>query len=71
MDRIEAEGLAKSRFSILEGLTKMRQLCNSPSLLNTQEGYGEDSIKADELMQILIEKPASTKHWSSHSSWAC
>jgi len=56
MTSIEEEGLAKTRFTILEGLTKMRQICDSPAILSTQEGYGNDSVKADELIEMLKEK---------------
>ena len=58
---MEEEGMAKSRFMILESLTKMRQICDSPALLNTQEGYGNDSVKADELMRMLREKMGKHK----------
>jgi non-specific serine/threonine protein kinase len=56
MRSIEEEGLAKTRFTILEGLTKMRQICDSPALLGTQEGYGNESVKAEELIGLLNEK---------------
>ncbi len=45
---------------ILAGLTKMRQICNSPSLLNDQEFYGNSSAKIDVLMEEIEAK--STEH---------
>ncbi|NBC81969.1 MAG: DEAD/DEAH box helicase family protein [Bacteroidetes bacterium] len=61
LGKIEEEGLNKSRFTILEGLTKMRQICDSPALLSTQEGYGNASVKADELTRLITTKIANHK----------
>jgi SNF2 family DNA or RNA helicase len=58
---IEEEGMNKARFAILDGLLKLRQICNSPKLLNTTEDYGSDSIKADELIRSIREKTGQHK----------
>ncbi len=34
LEKIEAEGIGKSKLYILEGLLRLRQICDSPSLLN-------------------------------------
>lgn len=44
------EELSSSSLHILQGLTKMRQICNSPALLSDEEFYGSQSAKMDELM---------------------
>lgn len=41
---------------MLAGLTKLRQICNSPALLNEEEYYGNDSAKIRVLMQEINEK---------------
>ena len=46
---------------ILAGLTKMRQICNSPSLLNDQEFYGNSSAKIDVLMEEIEAKSSEHK----------
>ena len=50
---VREEGLAKSRFKILQGLTKLRQICNHPMLLD--ESYTGGSGKFDMLMGMLKE----------------
>ncbi len=41
---------------MLAALTKLRQICNSPALLNEEEYYGNDSAKIRVLMQEIREK---------------
>ena len=42
--------LHSSSLHILQGLTKLRQICNSPALLADDEYYGDQSAKLDELL---------------------
>jgi non-specific serine/threonine protein kinase len=58
---IEKEGLGKSSMMVLDALLKLRQICNSPALLNTQEDFGSASIKTEELMAHLTEKTGQHK----------
>ncbi len=44
------EELQASGLHVLQGLTKLRQICNSPALLSDEEFYGDQSAKLDELM---------------------
>lgn len=53
LEKIDEEGMAKAGMYILEGLMKLRQICNSPALLNDTEDYGKDSIKLKELMEHI------------------
>ncbi|MBI9064135.1 MAG: DEAD/DEAH box helicase family protein [Marinilabiliaceae bacterium] len=53
---IEQETLEKSKLSVLEGLTKLRQICDSPALLNAEESLGDQSVKADELVRLITTK---------------
>ncbi len=48
---IEQEGLGNSRFMILEGLTKLRQLANHPRMV--EQGYNGDSGKLDDITHML------------------
>jgi SNF2 family DNA or RNA helicase len=48
---IESEGLGSSRFIILEGLTKLRQLANHPRMV--EQGYTGDSGKLEDITHML------------------
>jgi non-specific serine/threonine protein kinase len=55
-EQIEAEGINRSQMYILQGLTKLRQICNSTALASKDEDYGNHSAKLDELIIHLNEK---------------
>jgi non-specific serine/threonine protein kinase len=55
MGKIEEEGVAAAQMNILEGLLKLRQICDSPALLNDKEKYDEESIKLEMLTEQLLE----------------
>ena len=61
MGKIEEQGLAKSSFYVLEGLTKLRQICDSPGILNEEEKFPDVSAKADLLMQEIEENTGHHK----------
>lgn len=61
MEKIESEGLGKSKIHVLEGLMKLRQICDSPALLSDEENYGTDSVKIKELMRHITRKTANHK----------
>ena len=48
---ISSEGFDKSRIKILAGLTRLRQICNHPSLF--LENYDGESGKLDQLMELI------------------
>lgn len=58
---IEEEGLEKSKLHILQALTKLRQICNSPALLNEDSSYGSQSVKIKELVRHIREKTGHHK----------
>ncbi len=59
LENIEKEGVEKSAFVVLQGLTKLRQLANHPSMLHgTDES---ESGKFEEIMQTL-ESLIAEKH---------
>jgi SNF2 family DNA or RNA helicase len=46
---------------ILQGLTKLRQICNSPALLSDEEYYGSESAKLNELIEQIEMKSSQHK----------
>jgi SNF2 family DNA or RNA helicase len=52
---IEVQGIQKSQLTILQGLMKLRQICDSPAILNEEEKYPNHSIKLDELTREITE----------------
>jgi len=61
LSRVEKDGAGKSQMMILQGLTKLRQICDSPLLLNDEESYGNSSIKIKELLRHIEEKTDNHK----------
>ena len=55
MGVIEGQGIDKSQLTILQGLMKLRQICDSPAILNEEEKYPNHSIKLDELTREITE----------------
>ena len=52
---IEEQGIDKSQLTILQGLMKLRQICDSPAILNEEEKFPNNSIKLDELTREISE----------------
>jgi len=52
---IEEQGIQKSQLTILQGLMKLRQICDSPAILNEQEQFPNHSIKLDEIAREITE----------------
>ncbi len=60
-NRIKGDGLGKSSIYILEGLTKLRQICDSPAILNEEEKYPNTSTKLEELIREIEENTGRHK----------
>jgi non-specific serine/threonine protein kinase len=58
---IEAQGMQKSQLTILQGLMKLRQICDSPAILNEQEKFENHSIKLEELGREITENISNHK----------
>lgn len=58
---IEREGFSKAKFSILQGIMKLRQVCCAPQLLKDEEFTTTESIKLDMLMQELKNNVQDSK----------
>ncbi len=52
---IEEQGIQKSQLTILQGLMKLRQICDSPAILNEEVVYPNNSIKLEELTREITE----------------
>lgn len=52
---IDEQGIQKSQLTILQGLMKLRQICDSPAILNEQEQFPNHSIKLEELAREITE----------------
>lgn len=53
--------ISQASMHILAGMTKLRQICNSPALLNDEAFYGESSSKLDELLEQIESKSKEHK----------
>ena len=52
---IDEQGVGRSQLTILQGLMKLRQICDSPAILNEDEKYPNHSIKLEELTREITE----------------
>jgi non-specific serine/threonine protein kinase len=58
---IEEQGIQKSQLTILQGLMKLRQICDSPAILNEEEKLENHSIKLEELVREITENIGNHK----------
>lgn len=58
---IEVQGIQKSQLTILQGLMKLRQICDSPAILNETEKFENHSIKLEELSREITENISNHK----------
>ncbi len=61
LEKIEEMGMAKSGMYILEGLLRLRQICDSPLLVKDAELKIQNSIKIDELLREIEENTGNHK----------
>jgi non-specific serine/threonine protein kinase len=58
---IESNGIQKSQLTILQGLMKLRQICDSPAIMNETEKFPNHSIKLEEIGRELTENISNHK----------
>jgi non-specific serine/threonine protein kinase len=58
---VEQQGINKSQLTILQGLMKLRQICDSPAIMNEQDKFPNVSIKLDELVREITENISNHK----------
>ena len=61
LQKSDSDDLLNKNMHILQGLTKLRQICDSPALLSDQEYYGSESAKMDELMEQIEQHSSEHK----------
>lgn len=61
MQKINLDGIKKSSFEILEGMTRLRQICDSPQLIKDTSFGTTESTKIRELLRELNENVAEHK----------
>ena len=61
MGTIQEQGIQKSQLTILQGLMKLRQICDSPAILNETEKMENHSIKLEELAREITENISNHK----------
>jgi SNF2 family DNA or RNA helicase len=61
LNKIDENGVENAQMYILEGLTKLRQICNSTALIPGEEDYGNHSVKLDLLIENIKEKTGNHK----------
>jgi SNF2 family DNA or RNA helicase len=54
LGEIEEKGIGRSQMSILTGLTKLRQICDSPAILKGEE-YENHSVKIEEIAREMAD----------------
>lgn len=57
---VEAQGIQRSQFTILQGLMKLRQICDSPFILK-DENYPKVSVKLEEIAREIDENISDHK----------
>ena len=61
MKKIEEVGMAKAGMYVLEGLLRLRQICDSPQMVKDAEVTTTQSVKIDELLREILENTGSHK----------
>lgn len=61
LDEIDTKGMERAQLSILTGLMKLRQICDSPAILNEEEMFENHSVKIEELVRELTENTGNHK----------
>lgn len=59
--KIEEQGINNAKFLILEALTRLRQICDSPALLKDDHIETSESVKIKEIVNHITEKTSNHK----------
>ncbi len=58
---VDTQGVQKSQLTILQGLMKLRQICDSPAIMKDEERFPNASVKLDELGREITENISNHK----------
>jgi non-specific serine/threonine protein kinase len=61
LKKIDEEGIGKSGMYVLEGLLRLRQICDHPALVDTGEEEIKSSVKVGELIREVQENAGNHK----------
>ncbi|MEJ0056825.1 MAG: DEAD/DEAH box helicase [Bacteroidota bacterium] len=61
LKKIEEVGMGKAGMYVLEGLLRLRQICDHPKLLKEETVSGEESVKTEELLREVEENTGNHK----------
>lgn len=61
LKKIEEEGMGKSGIYVLEGLLRLRQICDHPALIKENTEAASESVKTEELMREIQENSGGHK----------
>jgi non-specific serine/threonine protein kinase len=61
LKKIEEQGIAKSGLDVLEGLLRLRQICDHPNLVDKRDDTIKPSVKIEELVREVKENAGSHK----------
>lgn len=61
LQKIEEEGIGKSGIYVLEGLLRLRQICDHPLLVKNEAASTHESVKIEELMREIRENSGGHK----------
>jgi SNF2 family DNA or RNA helicase len=61
LKKIDEEGIGKSGMYVLEGLLRLRQICDHPALVTKAEDDPHGSVKIDELIREVKENASNHK----------
>lgn len=61
MKKIDEEGIGKSGMYVLEGLLRLRQICDHPAMVDTGEEEIKSSVKVGELIREVQENAGNHK----------
>ena len=58
---VEEQGVQKSQLTILQGLMKLRQICDSPAIMKSEEKFPNVSVKLEEIGREITENISDHK----------
>jgi non-specific serine/threonine protein kinase len=61
LKKIDEQGIAKSGIDVLEGLLRLRQICDHPALVNKSDDALKSSVKLEELTREVQENAGNHK----------
>lgn len=61
LKKIDEQGIGKSGLDVLEGLLRLRQICDHPALVNKSEDALKNSVKLEELTREVQENAGNHK----------